>query len=73
MGKYTSVTDVNKNGAKSKPVQLTVEEIDEEIEMSYDKILGEGQAPNYHEQFTGSCIPCIDLDVVGENDRDFYM
>ena len=52
---------------------MTAEAIDEEIEMSYDTEIGDGQAPNWHEQFTGSCIPYIDLDVVGETDRDLYI
>ena len=73
MKKYTFVSDVNKNGAKSKPLHMTAEELDEEIADSYDKVLGDGQAPNYHEQFTGPCIPYIDLDVVGESNRDFYI
>ena len=73
MKKYTFVSDVNKNGAKSKPLHMTAEELDEEIADSYDKVLGDGQTPNYHEQFTGPCIPYIDLDVVGESNRDFYI
>ena len=73
MKTYTFVSDVNKNGAKSKPLHMTAEELDEEIADSYDKVLGDGQAPNYHEQFTGPCIPYIDLDVVGESNRDFYI
>jgi phage/plasmid-associated DNA primase len=73
MNVFTFVSDVNKSGAKSKPLQMTAEEIDDEIAMSYDTMLGDGQAPNYHEQFTGSCIPYIDLDVLGETDTEFYI
>ena len=61
---FSFVCDLNKKGAKSKPFKMSLDGIQDEIAISYDAEIGDGKPPHIHEQFTGHCIPYIDVDLV---------
>jgi len=64
MKKFSFVCDLNKKGAKSKPFKMSLDDLQDEIAISYDAEIGDGKPPHIHEQFTGHCIPYIDVDLV---------
>ena len=68
---FQVVCDLNKHGAKSKPYKMSLSALQDEIEISYDAEVGDGQPPCMHEQFTGKCIPYIDLDLVESGEKTF--
>jgi hypothetical protein len=67
MNEFLFVNDLNTKGAKSKPFTRTMETLKEDLDGAWDEPpIGDGAPPNMHEQFTGKCIPYLDLDCLDE-------
>jgi hypothetical protein len=72
--KFTFVVDISNSGAKSKPLNWTLNDLEEEFMDSYEEPpIGSGKPPSMHEQFSEKCIPYIDLDCLDSTDRLGYI